>query len=926
MENNSVRTILFLAANPSNLAQLRLGEEAREIEEALIRSKKRDQFKLEQQWAVRPKDIRRAMLDYSPKIVHFSGHGIGRIEIVRDSAEASRRMVAEIENQPSDEALFLENEMGETQPVSKGSLARLFKLFSTQVECVILNACYSRVQAEVIATHIPYVIGMNRAIGDRAALIFAVGFYDALGAGRDIEFAYQLACNSIEMEGISEHLTPVLIQKVNSFNLPPNLIDSFLVVDNLISTWITKLGAEQALICQRELRNKPNIINIIDTKIEDLWNEFISSQPWHEEVKLSISLIKENIDIINSQFDTSLKDRSYKTFLQKLYSIDIQSSYIEIKDKLERIINDKFYRDILKIILELEAWGEENKLNNEDLKNIKKFHQFLVDFKSFVTISKFKKCFLLLGSLGTGKTHFIYNLINNSITSHSKNSDGYKFLVLNIKISNSNLEETILIELKEKSGIDSWKSLSEFNSYLQNNNIEIKIIIVIDNIHKFIINDWGTQIDYKHQLIDFITKNTNLHNVYWLISLLDTNYDQVIDRKSGEFWQQYSFLTNNINQIKKLHGEIDISKNYTIPCMDGLIYLDYLNYFEGLGFSLLKKNIEKVSNDYKDFFDNNILCNITKQVYIDYLSNPLIAWIIIESGENHNLEDIVSLNFAEFIELFQKIILDEMSSIGASQPNYYAAYIEPILRNSASFLIHQKYFSCCFQYLVSNLLDKICTKPMEIYLNRIERILSLLQDVNLMFKVTPATECDCNERISLLLEPFWFWQYAQMCLTSYKDNEVNTDIIKQIEITLSEFSNDLLKEEILIFILLLLDLEKIKESISVSLSFEQIYYEIIENSNFPTSAAWLSGVRSIPEVQEILINWAENNNGSINEKRILFSFVYFISRNQILSISDRFRLLKSYFITKINKFGLSSYFLFAAKLMLVPNKFEFTEK
>jgi hypothetical protein len=33
------------------------------------------------------------------------------------------------------------------------------------------------VQAEAIVKHIPYVIGMSKAIGDKAAIEFAVGFY-----------------------------------------------------------------------------------------------------------------------------------------------------------------------------------------------------------------------------------------------------------------------------------------------------------------------------------------------------------------------------------------------------------------------------------------------------------------------------------------------------------------------------------------------------------------------------------------------------------------------------------------------------------------------------------------------------------------------------------------------------------------------------
>ena len=54
---------------------------------------------------------------------------------------------------------------------------------------------------------------MNQAIGDKAAIEFAVGFYSALGAGESINFAYKLGCNAIAMAGIPENLTPVLKMK-----------------------------------------------------------------------------------------------------------------------------------------------------------------------------------------------------------------------------------------------------------------------------------------------------------------------------------------------------------------------------------------------------------------------------------------------------------------------------------------------------------------------------------------------------------------------------------------------------------------------------------------------------------------------------------------------------------------------------------------
>jgi AAA-like domain/CHAT domain len=190
------KTILFLAANPKNSTPLDLTREVKEIEEGLQRSQKRDKFVLEQVWAVTPGDVQRAMLDYKPQIVHFSGHGIG------------------------EGGLVLENAVGQAQFVKSGALAGLFELFADKVECVVLNACYSEIQALAIAHHIPYVMGMSQSVGDRAARVFAVGFYDALGAGESFEFAYKLGRNRIALEGIPENMTPVITRKSDVESLP----------------------------------------------------------------------------------------------------------------------------------------------------------------------------------------------------------------------------------------------------------------------------------------------------------------------------------------------------------------------------------------------------------------------------------------------------------------------------------------------------------------------------------------------------------------------------------------------------------------------------------------------------------------------------------------------------------------------------------
>ncbi|MCE7984531.1 MAG: CHAT domain-containing protein [Caldilinea sp. CFX5] len=182
--------ILFLAADPTNASRLRLGAEFSEIDEQLKLAKYQNKFKLElPEFSLRSKNISRALLNLRPQIVHFSGHG---------TAEG---------------ALCFEDEIGQSHLVRPDMLASLFEQFADQVNCVVLNACYSWGQANAIAAHIEYVVGMNQAIGDQAAIAFSIGFYQALGAGCTIEEAYKLGCVQIKMQDISESLTPVLVKK-----------------------------------------------------------------------------------------------------------------------------------------------------------------------------------------------------------------------------------------------------------------------------------------------------------------------------------------------------------------------------------------------------------------------------------------------------------------------------------------------------------------------------------------------------------------------------------------------------------------------------------------------------------------------------------------------------------------------------------------
>ena len=185
---------------------------------------------IETRLAVRPQDLQSALLEEKPRIVHFCGHGAG------------------------ERGLVLENDAGELHLVSTEALADLFRHFSHQIECVLLNACYTQVQAEEIVKHINFVVGMRQPILDRSAISFSAGFYGALGAGESITKAYDFGCNRIHLEfsNLSPQRKLSAVKESSDRAVPEHLIPRLFTKENLteieqieeVSTMETESGVK----------------------------------------------------------------------------------------------------------------------------------------------------------------------------------------------------------------------------------------------------------------------------------------------------------------------------------------------------------------------------------------------------------------------------------------------------------------------------------------------------------------------------------------------------------------------------------------------------------------------------------------------------------------------------------------------------------
>src|SRR5438067_2341396 len=107
-------TVLDLASSPQDQGTLHLGKERKLIQHSRESAINRDQFRVISCPAATVDDLRRYLVEYTPTIVHFSGHGEGK------------------------KGLCFKDDDGSTHQVNGDRLAKLFHIVNEDVKCVLL--------------------------------------------------------------------------------------------------------------------------------------------------------------------------------------------------------------------------------------------------------------------------------------------------------------------------------------------------------------------------------------------------------------------------------------------------------------------------------------------------------------------------------------------------------------------------------------------------------------------------------------------------------------------------------------------------------------------------------------------------------------------------------------------------------------------
>lgn len=181
----SVLTIMFASASPEKEVRLRVDKEFRQVTEKLRGARHRDRFRLVQISALRFEDLRTALLEHKPHVLHLSCHG-----------------------EPDGSLKFESGAEDDAKAVSKKKLLKLLRALGSSLRLVVFNACHSAQIACDVPPTIGLSIGMNDAIYDSEAVEFSVAFYETLGFGETVQTAFDTALASLDVDDEVPELYP----------------------------------------------------------------------------------------------------------------------------------------------------------------------------------------------------------------------------------------------------------------------------------------------------------------------------------------------------------------------------------------------------------------------------------------------------------------------------------------------------------------------------------------------------------------------------------------------------------------------------------------------------------------------------------------------------------------------------------------------
>jgi hypothetical protein len=625
--------------------------------------------------------------------------------------------------------------------------------------------------------------------------------------------------------------------------------------------------------------------------ISERFQTFITSTPWHFRIESNCKALIRTITEVRA----SIPD------FPQIDEPDYSANYDQILGSLSRTIGGPLGQRIETAIRDLEAQrtrlmlaksgseansstsGVEYQINDR-LKQLRNTKAIFRDIEAETEHPTFKKCLLILGEVGSGKTHFVSSLL----ASESPSQESERAVVVIIRprqLNNSGILDYLLRAVRERTGVE-WENLAEFDRYIQSLSHPSRIIVAIDDLHT--ISDMSAFLD---ELKRSVSENTQLHSLYWVITIEHKEYIQIA--RARGFWQEYGYIYDDSNSQPQIGDPTQLGP---------WIALDELNYQRRTGIEILRQKTRQEQPAGMAILEKSLLNESLQHL----ISTPFIAWILLECRDLLSESILVNLNYVQFVSKYWDAILPRLSADQKTQQR----------------------LKSCVGLITSYLVERGSAPPMEAQLSAFvvakaegksdlaeksnaNQALALLERSRILRSFDDRDpELDVVRRIDLCFDVFWNWKLGQRLRYEF-DRAKKGGSLSFIE---TWFKKKIGKHSsgvgILEFFLL--------DGTNVT---EEIWSGAATSSKLPPGAVWFAAAKLTSAERGRLANTLLRTDLHLRDKHLdLFGFIYFVSSlsgaiPSSLGIPGLLRILKPHYGT-LNEAALSDYFVFTVERFL----------
>jgi hypothetical protein len=413
----------------------------------------------------------------------------------------------------------------------------------------------------------------------------------------------------------------------------------------------------------------------IESGLEGPWSQFLHQRTWKAECLEQIATLRETIGRLSRYKDAPalvepLNELAAKLARRQPYPTLRAAFDAQLPRRLEQP-----WQLLRNVALRRRGGGDAaTRLTLDEVRGR------IARLLAFGERDAFRKCFLVMGGVGSGKSHFLAEVLKpfDDLTVDSPDTPTWLPIIVDRPRSGAALPDHLLAMVRATTRVD-WSSLDTFWDVVVSQRPEAKIVFVLDDLHKW----FDADPDVRDALGNAIESFSRIDNVHWLLCLNDRAYVDVAPL-TDRIWAAYSDDNRNFFYGQRVHW-----RHPSAPRSGGWYRLDDVVEAKAVGVNIVREAglLERAgaapegaaqAPDDSSWTTRATGEDLLRSIFgrapaydpstQRALANPLVAAVYVVSSvmQGHSLDDVVNVRFLPFIEELRRLLVDRSVSEAGS--------------------------------------------------------------------------------------------------------------------------------------------------------------------------------------------------------------------------------------------------------------------